>query len=157
MLYNLMDSNKNNLIKELKSKVDLSNEQLDEIFSEVGNFMRENLEDQAAKNPKGILDLINTGSEIKDNNYIVENLISKLSRDLSSKFDINPDKTKKASEFLAVYIINQISGQLSTKEKKINIKDLFTFLGLGSELEESAKISLEEPSGKIADYMKKIF
>ena len=157
MFSNLIDSEKKELIEKLKSDFSLQERQSEKIISESGNFLKENLEDQTAENPKDILELINTGSKIKQDNRIIKALISKLSQYLNSKFDLNPDETKKVAEFLAINIIKKISEQLDVENKKIDIKDLFSFLGLGSELRELAEVSLRKPSGKFSDYPKKIF
>lgn len=157
MLSDLIDSSKKELIDKLSSDFDYTNEQSEELFSMTGKFLKENIEPQAAKNPKDILELINKESETKKNNKVVSNLISKLSNDISSKFEAAHDKAEKTAEFLVLNIIKKISEQLDNKDKKINLKDFLSFLGLGTELKESVKASLEESSGKFSDYPKKIF
>jgi hypothetical protein len=81
----------------------------------------------------------------------------KFSDNLKSKAGLHLNKRKEISGFLVISVLNKLSVGLSDKNKEINLKELLTFLGLGSELKESVKISLEEPSGKINDYLKKIF
>jgi nucleoid DNA-binding protein len=157
MLSDLIDSSKKELIDKLSSDFNYTNEQSEEIFSMTGKFLKENMEAQAAKNPKDILELINNESKTKKDNNVVNNLVSKLSNDISLKFELAHDKTEKTAEFLVLNIITKISEQLDNKDRKINLKDFLSFLGLGTELKESVKKSLEESSGKFSDYPKKLF
>ncbi|MFZ0454273.1 MAG: hypothetical protein WCE54_16985 [Ignavibacteriaceae bacterium] len=157
MISELIDSNRKELIEKLKTNFELGNEQSEKIISVTKNFLKTNLEDQAAQNPKEILELINNGSGIKKENNIVNNLISKLSKDIILKFETDHDKANKTAEFLVINIIKKISEQFDNKDKEMNLKDFFSFLGLGSELKKIVKESLEESNGKFSDYPKKLF
>ena len=157
MFSNSIDSARTNLFEELNSKFDLTHEQNENIFLEIKNFLKNILEDETIRHSKDILDLINKKSELKQDNYIVEELITNFEKDLNSKLNLGSSKTKKLSEFVVKFVLRNMSHQLAEGEKTSDLKSLLTFLGLGSELKESVKGSLEKSSGRISDYFKRYF